>query len=123
MEIQAKELRLGNLITYKSEVIKVTGVGEYGIQSKEGNRILDAKFRTSDLESIPLTEEWLVKFGFVEYYKDGRYAINGFIIYSDGKGGNFHISLADNKVVRLPYVHILQNAFALTGEELTMKEQ
>ena len=67
---------------------------------------------------IQLTEEWLVKFGFIKrtptgYYFDmGRMSIN----LPDFEYKNIRID------VKLKYVHQLQNLyFALTGEELTIK--
>jgi len=69
-----------------------------------------------NVQPIPLTEEWLLKFGFDDLgtYGYGR--------------GNFHICLHENEFyfsinnrkVFIKHVHQLQNLyFALTGEELT----
>jgi hypothetical protein len=69
---------------------------------------------------IPLTEEWLLKFGFDDLgtYGYGR--------------GNFHICLHENEFyfpinnrkVFIKHVHQLQNLyFALTGEELTIDKK
>lgn len=82
-----------------------------------------------NLEPIPLTEEWLLKFGFEEFeyhiknnliwYKKWPlpifYGSNGFEKYLiHDLGGRF---------VVLKYVHQLQNLyFALTGEELKLKQ-
>ena len=91
------------------------------------------KLKIVHVEPIPLTEEWLDKFGLIvegkvwnfhiekdmptHYY---LYKIKGFrgfmFAYEDGNR-NFH-TLSD-----LLYVHQLQNLyFALTGEELTIKD-
>ena len=72
------------------------------------------------IEPIPLTEEWLLKFGFEMYEFDHK--ANQFrfkerlIVYIDG-------FLYDHGTsVKLQYVHQLQNlSFALTNEELTIK--
>ena len=74
---------------------------------------------------IPLTEEWLLKFGFVEraighndFGMNVVYEIQNIevIHYNDG---TFYVSIFDNDI-HLEYVNQLQNLyFALTGEELT----
>lgn len=77
-----------------------------------------------DLSPIPLTEEWLFKFGFISNPYEDRY-----------EKGLLHIECNKTRGVlefwieRLPfsltikYVHSLQNLyFALTGEELTIKQ-
>jgi hypothetical protein len=75
---------------------------------------------------IPLTEEWLLKFGFEKVedinkdtYPD--YKIKGMLIHSNVHGnyvlGNY------SPICFIKYVHQLQNLyFALTGEELEIKE-
>jgi hypothetical protein len=75
---------------------------------------------------IPLTEEWLLKFGFNEVFMvDGvwGHGIDGFIYVNSGqirfKGKA--VLLNENQ---LQHVHQLQNLyFDLTGEELTIKER
>jgi hypothetical protein len=84
---------------------------------------------TEDLEEcqpIPLTEEWLVKFGFQNDDDD-------WLIDIDDRNC-IHINLKKKRtllesydglltVKNIEYVHFLQNLyFALTGEELTLKE-
>jgi len=66
-----------------------------------------------DLEPIPLTEEWLLKFGFKKL--GGYYMLNEFT-FNEGTflWNNFCISTS------IQHVHSLQNLyFALTGDELT----
>jgi hypothetical protein len=87
-----------------------------------------------DLKPIPLTEEWLFKFGF--YLRDGfsnTFKLNvekhkydcSEITYSE-KEGLFRFSNGQQKgttlIPHIKYVHQLQNLyFALTGEELKQK--
>jgi len=84
------------------------------------------------LKPILLTEEWLLKFGFKEYKDFGHktgcfdYINFGFSYLIDTKKirimhkGNNMSHILQNEV---HYVHQLQNLyFALTGEELTIKE-
>lgn len=78
---------------------------------------------------IPLTEEWLVKFGF-EKVLDGIYELNAFTGSDDIKIGYIKGTLKIYPMYegfvnldRIKYVYQLQNLyFALTGEELILKE-
>ena len=123
--MDAKELRIGNLIKYTDypnlkddllgKVICVTG-GDISFMSD---------CNVAYLEPIKLTEDLLIKFGF---NKDGRviktYAmigneINFKILVNTENEFYFYPSVAIKWSVRLKYVHQLQNLyFALTGEEL-----
>lgn len=75
---------------------------------------------------IPITEEWLLKFGFE---KDGnRFSIGDFEI--EKQGLKYACALWDESAPHLTtfighhrYVHQLQNLyFALTGEEITIEK-
>lgn len=77
-----------------------------------------------EFDPIPLTEEWLLKFGFEcldsrRYQKKYRrnYSIDGFMTSE-----SFMVGLG-SALTKLEYVHQLQNLyFALTGEELVVKK-
>jgi hypothetical protein len=74
-----------------------------------------------DLEPIPLTEEWLVKFGFET--NDVRYwQISSFRLHINRYGEwIFKVETFEQEI---KYVHQLQNLyFALIGEELTIKSK
>ena len=107
--MKANELRLGNLIDRKDYICKVTKIEEGGIITEpleyKGERFVEQR-----VEPIPLTEEWLVKFGFKKGSK------GWFKTLSNNHKFNFYMykNLCSN-------VHQLQNLyFALTGEELTI---
>ena len=72
---------------------------------------------------IPLTEEWLIKFGFVRV---GMLTmrLDKFTCYcEEDYTDNFCLGDIELFDVVPKYVHQLQNLyFALTGEELTIKE-
>lgn len=71
---------------------------------------------------IPLTEEWLERFGFDYLIIEDEYRFNWIIINRDEKDGVIWIENITGKVVVIKYVHQLQNLyFALTGEELILK--
>jgi hypothetical protein len=75
------------------------------------------------LQPIPLTEEWLVKFGFISNPYFDRYEMGVLHIECDKTKG--HLMLWIEKLpyaMELKSVHQLQNLFfALTGEELEVK--
>jgi mannosyltransferase OCH1-like enzyme len=82
---------------------------------------------------IPLTEEWLLRFGFnqsnYELYCERheemelRNRYNKFFIeIEEEENMNFVLAIGDEKI-DFEFVHQLQNIyFALTGEELELKE-
>ena len=110
--MKPNELRIGNWIQFRhtETPVRITlgdFVREYNDEHLE------------DYEPIPLTEEWLIKFGFE--YSDlngdsGLWKIPPFQIY-----GKYNQFIYDYRL-DVNYVHQLQNLyFALTGEELTIK--
>jgi hypothetical protein len=106
--MKANELRIGNFVEidqYPNDRVV--------IQIENGSNIDECgKLNASP---IPLTEEWLLKFGFIS---KGRY-----------EKGSIHIGCVKTKeetylwienMPHIKYVHQLQNLyFVLTGEELT----
>lgn len=133
--MKANELRLGNLIDRQDYICKVTKIEEGGIITEpleyKGERFVEQR-----VEPIPLTEEWLVKFGFKKIvWKNKNYPnrfelnlyIDGILINYDSYDDETSVlsfgEFGNDKVIitRLKCVHQLQNLyFALTGEELTI---
>jgi hypothetical protein len=108
--MKPNELRIGNSINYHGEEIIVRPYTFTDIE-------VDAGY-----EPIPLTEEWLLKFGFEKYefdHKENQYRYQvRLIVIRDGKFVDYGSS------VLLEHIHQLQNFFfALTGEELTFKNK
>lgn len=102
----ASEFRIGNLVFDGKEIFTVNG------------RIL--AFFDYDLKPIPITKEWLIKFGF-EQHAIGYYNLKGFFICYANTG--LHEYKFRDFNVTIKYVHQLQNLyFALTQEELTISE-
>jgi|688.fasta_scaffold04758_36 hypothetical protein len=133
--MKANELRLGNLVNWNFEIAKISQILEVEVAFKCG----DIGF-ISDLNPIPLTEGWLLNFGFEkkvfnsDIYDGVEYnlEINGFILnyYDDDNDFSLAIHLKKNDFGFCPdlslfkNVHQLQNLyFALTGKELTIKNQ
>lgn len=131
--IKPTELRIGNSIYYKSGRIQVTMIGEYGIQSKTKTTCINAKFDTTDLSPIPLTEEWLLRFSFEEVkgigYKKDVLSFGKIVLYFNEDGDYKFCELVQQRGYALghpevEHVHQLQNLYhALTGEELEFKQQ
>lgn len=132
-DMKAEELRIGNIVwdDYSGEMIvsgilKQNGLKEE-LRLKKRNGLPEGSYICETIQPIPLTEEWLLKLGFVLnadksfYWKN--WGTNGVQIlkYSDVYGKyTFELGKGINKV--LDYVHELQNLyFALTGTELIIK--
>lgn len=117
--MKAEELRINNWIYYKGEPIKVTMVGQYGIQSKSDVQIINTKFSTPDLQPIPLTPEILEKCEFVEvklktftYWRCYHFELSFHRKMYYLKGTKFYMH-------GIKYLHQLQNLYyALTESEL-----
>lgn len=134
--MKATELRLGNYLIQSNHTGTVQRIDFDGaiLQMNEINisgDVLDIDL-SLPLKPISLTEEWLVNFGFdrssvrgdKHFYKQ---VADRFLRLSIGDFWNVHIGQAEIKYYEIPvnikYVHQLQNLyFALTGEELTIKE-
>ena len=132
--IDARELRIGNWVSYEhsdwEDRQEITiGVGTFAVFSHKLN----------SYEGIPLTAEWLERFGFE---KSGEYhtmLVGDLIssIYFVVDGVDFSIAIADSissyedgsryltpELKATRNVHQLQNLyFALTGEELELKTE
>ena len=140
--MRLEELRLGNLVRIDESdaFFEVNGMTSYALSVKDPTE--DVWLENYSFLPIPLTEEWLIKFGFEKviydtdetgYGTDYELDIKGVgcISYSD----DFSCALfgskesSKNELGFLPnwdnckHVHQLQNLyFALIGEELKIKE-
>lgn len=120
--MKANELRIGNLITYNNEVFAVFGFDNSIIK-------LRAQWAVSivNADPIPLTEEWLLKFGFERHWEDDwanpYYILTGWGICINADNMQpAEFGFEDVVKYKLQFVHQIQNLyFALTGEELTIK--
>lgn len=108
-----RELRIGNYIKLMLndedfKLIQVTLNDLEVIDNKKGI-----------FEPIPITEEWLLKFGF-EKTPLGYFKKDGIILVVE----DFYYECLLGSVAKiLKYIHQLQNLyFALTGKELEIKE-
>ena len=109
--MKATELRIGNILSVNGE--------DYAI-AESILYIYASGGETYKLNGIPLTPEWLEKFGFEKdaYQSDLWYIKNGDFLIIEYPNERLNWE----QKVNLIHVHQLQNLyFALTGEELTLK--
>lgn len=127
--MEAKQYRIGNWI-YDIEEQQNYQIEEICKLSKDSlNQDLGIRYRNGSIWSssghgygpIPLTEEWLVKFGFSENKSTKDFFFN-YLICLERQGNElFVINTNDKYQYKIEYVHQLQNIhFALTGEELNL---
>ena len=136
--MRASELRIGNYLSYISSFEKdgelyikehspVVWISEDSISLKGMNNG-DYGLVEEVMKPIPLTEEWLLRFGFEKDGWHGWYNIglNKPLFGSKSLSYNIkrHIFEIDpDAEIQITHVHSLQNLFfALTGEELKLKE-
>ena len=128
--MKASELRIGNLVQHK-DTKEITTIYALEHRYKRVYWINSSLYNNDSLEPIPLTEEWLLKFGFVKEDEQDE-LLDTFMYNKDNitrvEFSNKHKLLYwhDNYTSiyhqKLKHVHQLQNLyFALTGEELTNK--
>lgn len=115
--MEARGLRIGNLIrdNINSRDVVVTPELIKDI-SDWGTSMLMTNPPKPVFKPIPLTEEWLLMFGF-NGWDIGHYTL------ALTNGNFFHIDNESPIARNVKYVHQLQNLyFALTGEELKLKD-
>ena len=114
--MKAQELRIGNWVEHDGSLGEVEDIQKNDIGSFFDGVYFNCYIK--DLEPIPLTEDWLVKFGFVKEDDFGKieFQFNPLVLYKQDKIYWSDI-LWDS--LEIKHVHQLQNLyFALTGEEL-----
>ncbi len=126
--MNASELRIGNWVNlyddFNSQVTGLTNKGK--VWCVENPHDEGCAWNTDKIKPIPLTEEWLLKFGFEKLHKDFYLDYLNMTFSFDVKYGmgillRTHEDSIDQKHIK--HVHQLQNLyFALTGEELKIKE-
>jgi len=109
--MDARELRKGNYVLLYGDVLTA----------------VDTVFDFNNYEPIILSHEWLLKLGFVNKhvkYCHQELPPNIYIRKPYREVGHWRFVLGVNSVVYVGYVHQLQNLFfAITGEDLIIKEQ
>jgi len=125
--MKAQDLRIGNYYQYagNSGIIyaRVKGIkqNEFGFFSD-----LDG-VNFGICKPIPLTEEWLEKFGIdfsiEKEWHQLTFTIKGLLFETASSMEGFTYNLCFDNMINIKHVHQLQNLyFCLYGEELTIKE-
>lgn len=127
--MKTTDLRLGNFISINfgncddGKIITVDGISDCEIYNEE-----HGYSPCNEFKPIPLTEHWLLDFGFkyeIGYYSKGAFLISladdASCFFKDGRVYFNSRLIIENQP---KYVHQLQNLyFALTQEELILKKR
>ena len=122
--MNTNELRIGNLVDLGNRIAKIIEIAHLACVVVDLEETQDTIEDYERVKGIPLTEEWLLKFGFEKNNNNQFILMEGSvdILFNKDLNGwtcdgiNFSINMTE-------HVHQLQNLyFALTGEELKLKE-
>ncbi len=121
--MKATELRIGNWVNNGEQLDYVIGTSSMMDLMNEAQ----VNEGLTGLKPIPLTEEWLVRFGFE--IKKGAWGTSAeirigrvrYVLYQNGNV--WSINPTDGYRVDFKYIHTVQNHyFALTGQELNQNK-
>ena len=127
--MEADELMLGNYINvdnkihlplYSNLIFKIISINKKAVSIELAFKAdFDFGQKLKYIKPIPLTEDWLIKFGFEETSKNTF--VNEFLIFKISENKFMYEPL--NEIIELKYIHTLQNYFfALCGKELILKK-
>jgi hypothetical protein len=138
--MKATELRIGNLVNSPNNnqnPFRIDSFEYLAVGMGKAGMILDKRLHPltwylQDLQPIPLTEEWLLKLQF-EIFGDILFLGDEYNIWKQTPNCRFNLftidkerwicSILNQELTEIKYIHQLQNLyFALTGEELVIKE-
>jgi len=122
--MKANELRIGNYVNADGNYKKVYNLYSNGWDFLHDD--IDCRFvEYQNTKPIPLTEEWLLKFGFEKTNESKEvewYVFNGFEVSTYNEGETVYFVYQHLVLRHIVSVHQLQNLFfALTNKELTLK--
>ena len=131
--MKPQDLRIGNYVYYEHTTHIVSGIHGNKVYSwwvKNGEPVIEYERGgveenpymnlISQHESIPLTEEWLIKLGFEKNITTDLYPTFSYDILNVNDGIVYVLNYGF--VNHIKYVHQVQNLyFTLTGEELKLK--
>lgn len=116
--MKSEELRIGNSFIWDKEYVTINMIRGNDVGLYDKNRALIVTV-IDNIKPIPLTEEWLIKFGFKEKHVFeivSEWSIGEHRVQTDAE---IFIWMGYKDGVQLRFVHQLQNLyFALTSEEL-----
>lgn len=115
--MNAKELRIGNLVNYREGFTESFDFKIVEINSDHINWLSKVDIESEKYRSIKLTEEWFLK------CKSNSIFNNGFT-YKKTSLGRFEIYAGISLIAVIEFVHELQNLnFALLGEDVVFENE
>jgi len=121
--MKAEELRLWNFIFDGVQLQMVEQIEYEGCYCRSINGAVSFYYDYENLCPIPITEQWLIDFGFAFTMESGLFNISGYDVMLTKNGIDFYLGEYGSWYKNIEYVHQLQNLyFALTGEELQLKQ-
>jgi len=123
--MKKEELMYGNKLLFLNEVVTFSHISQIREDGVFWIKTIESKIdsKSFHFKPIPITEEWLLKFGFFKHN-------NAYVLEKPNENiMNFKFSIwsdftynSSEFPVELKYVHQLQNLyFALTGTHLKLK--
>jgi hypothetical protein len=128
--MKANELRIGNLVWEDyGGVYEVLMISPNSVDLIKPLMSVSGRYDLNSIKPIPLTEEWLIKFGFKKHYGERNHLLYSrpgltLVRYENEFNGYWLKYYHSNKFNNIKHVHQLQNLFiALTGEKLKPNDQ
>ncbi len=115
--MKANQFRIGNLVQDREgRICEICHLSDNEFRAEA----LKGAITSLPVSPIPLTEEWLLRMGFVSNPYNDTYERNEIKIECDKTKGTTQLWIVG--LPHIEHVHSLQNLFfALTGEELKIK--
>jgi len=124
--IQSNELRQGNKIMFLNEVVTFENISQFRDDGVFWINVDEKYFsgKSIHFKPIPLTEEWLIRFGFFKHN-------NAYVLEKPTENiMDFKFSIWDDFTynssefpIEIKHVHTLQNLYwVLCGKELILKQ-
>ena len=120
--MKTKDLRIGNLVSLSGDltltIIEINSVYFYA-KDKKGENF---KSSWADINPIPLTEDWLLKFGAKARFEHTEFIYSRFRLIWKEPYKYWYVIDSDSLsyLTKIDFVHEWQNFISiLTGEELT----
>lgn len=114
--MKAEELMIGNYLQYESQICEVTEIDYSGCKLLKPSRFI-VRYDFDEISPIPLTEQWLIDFGFEKLETGFLKTDSFFSVFMDS---DFYFWIGNDFRINIEHVYQLQNIyFALTGKQLT----
>lgn len=116
--IDPRELRISNLVQVDGRPFEVIGLARHYVY-------LQTQTPIEEVDPVPITQEWLERFGFqktenLHFDPVWQFKLYDFEIWCDGSEFLHDYCISGSEIKS---IHALQNLFyCLTGQELTVKQ-